>query len=113
MIEVPNRTDDRYKNILRIVEEAVALGVPLSLHLKSRGLTYDDLVYAASAEVTTSQAAPPSLVEFELEAHGVPVVSFFTGAGGMGLGFETAGYSHLAAFEIHDLFCKALGRHRQ
>jgi DNA (cytosine-5)-methyltransferase 1 len=35
-------------------------------------------------------------------------VSFFTGCGGMDLGFEAVGFKHRAAFEFNEVFCKTL-----
>jgi DNA (cytosine-5)-methyltransferase 1 len=43
---------------------------------------------------------------------GIPLVSFFTGCGGLDLGFEAAGYAHVASFEFNELFCKTLRRNR-
>ena len=42
----------------------------------------------------------------------VPVVSFFSGAGGMDLGFESAGFHHVALFEHNEMFCRTLRANR-
>ena len=42
----------------------------------------------------------------------VPVVSLFSGCGGMDLGFEALGFEHRASFEISETFCNTLRLNR-
>ena len=72
------------------------------------GWTIDDLVYEKSRGLTWSGSRPTSLRSFKKRAKGVPVVSFFTGCGGMDLGFEAVGFENKAAFEFNEIFCKTL-----
>lgn len=76
------------------------------------GMTIDDLVYANSRTVTWKGGSPASLKKVAKLGKGVPIVSFFTGCGGMDLGFEAAGFSHVAAFEFNEIFCKTLRLNR-
>ncbi len=76
------------------------------------GKTLDDLIYERSRKEVWSGEAPRSLDDFRGPQHQIPMVSFFTGCGGIDLGFEVAGFKHLAAFEFNDLFCKTLRKNR-
>lgn len=76
--------------------------------MESVGQTIDDLVYERSYALTWNGPRPPALADFKTPAKGVPIVSFFTGCGGMDLGFEAVGFQHKAAFEFNEIFCKTL-----
>jgi DNA (cytosine-5)-methyltransferase 1 len=96
----------------KLLERAIGSGEPLSLILTNSGLSYDDLVYEQSRARQRSKRGPLSIEMLRLPENGIPVVSFFTGCGGMDLGMEAAGFSQVAAFEINELFCKTLRRNR-
>lgn len=89
-------------------EERVELADALS-HF---GKSLDDLVYEISRKQVWSGGAPRSLEDFRGPQHHIPMVSFFTGCGGIDLGFEAAGFEHVAAFEFNELFCKTLRKNR-
>lgn len=76
--------------------------------MEAEGQTIDDLVYAKSRAISWNGAQPPKLSSFAKVGNGVPIVSFFTGCGGMDLGFEAVGFKHKAAFEFNEIFCKSL-----
>lgn len=76
--------------------------------MEAVGQSIDDLVYQKSRKITWSGARPPRLRSFKKLGDGVPLVSFFTGCGGMDLGFEAVGFKHSAAFEFNEIFCKTL-----
>ena len=80
--------------------------------LAPAGKTIDDLVYANSRTVSWKGKRPINLNDFDKVGEGIPVVSFFTGCGGMDLGFEAAGFKHTAAFEFNEIFCKTLRLNR-
>ncbi len=80
--------------------------------LAKHQLDYDDLIYEISNSLKWRGKKPPNLSSFLHQAKGVPVVSFFTGCGGMDLGLEAAGYKHVAAFEFNELFCRTLRTNR-
>jgi len=50
--------------------------------------------------------------DLSLAGHGIPLVSFFAGCGGLDIGFEAAGFHHVAAFEFNEVFCRTLRRNR-
>lgn len=76
--------------------------------MEAVGKSIDDLVYSKSRAITWNGAKPPRLGSFKKLADGVPLVSFFTGCGGMDLGFESVGFKNSAAFEFNEIFCKTL-----
>lgn len=80
--------------------------------LQPAGLTIDDLVYQNSRTKEWRGVRPPSLSSFSKTGDGVPLVSFFTGCGGMDLGFEAVGFRHVAAIEHNEIFCKTLRLNR-
>lgn len=96
----------------RLIETAERTGVPLAELLDRSGKRYDDLVYDVARAKRWTGQTPPTLADFAIPTKTVPIVSFFTGCGGMDLGFEAVGFEHVAAFEINELFCKTLRRNR-
>lgn len=93
-----------------LLESCVAAKGDLSQELKSRHLNYDSLVYFDEA----SMGALKKLPDFQpvdkrpKVAKGIPCVSFFSGAGGLDIGFECAGYKTVANVEIVPMFCDTL-----
>jgi DNA (cytosine-5)-methyltransferase 1 len=96
----------------RLLTKAERTGVPLVEVLRSEGWTYDDLIYENSRTKQWEGTPALTLAEVRSRCAGIPYVSFFTGCGGMDLGFEAAGFRHVAAFEINEIFCKTLRRNR-
>ena len=76
------------------------------------GLSIDDLVYENSKSLKWKGGRPRALSSFDRVGQDVPIVSFFTGCGGMDLGFEAVGFKHVAAFELIENFCKTLRLNR-
>lgn len=98
---------------LRLLQKAQQTSQPLAEVLSSAGWSYDDLIYEHSRAKVWKGGRGLSLDDLRSsKPKGVPVVSFFTGCGGMDLGLEASGYKHVAAFEINELFCKTLRRNR-
>jgi DNA (cytosine-5)-methyltransferase 1 len=100
------------KKQIKILTNSIRENIPLSGCLHALNLSYDDLVYTNYAENQYAKSPCRTLENFKANENNIPVVSFFTGAGGLDLGFETAGFSHLALFEINELFCKTLKHNR-
>ena len=86
--------------------------IELALALEYFGYSFDQLRYETSLTKRWSGNAPKSLSDFQIMEHEIPIVSFFTGCGGIDLGFEAAGFKHIAAFEFNELFCKTLRKNR-
>ncbi len=91
---------------------AAGMDAEISTALAPAGLSIDDLVYENSRSLEWKGDLPPFLSSFVQEAERVPVVSFFTGCGGMDLGFEAVGFEHKAAFEFSEIFCRTLRMNR-
>lgn len=96
-------------NLLDRVENK---GLNLFDELERLGLNYDALVYRDSGKRRWTGRKPLTLENFSTSPMGVPMVSFFTGCGGMDLGFEASGFAHIASFEFNELFCKTLRKNR-
>jgi DNA (cytosine-5)-methyltransferase 1 len=104
------KSDINYQR--RLLDSSEKTGVPLAEILSDAGLAYDDLVYEDS-KAEWKSPAPYTLKDLKAKTSvGVGMVSFFTGCGGMDLGFESQGFEHDAAFEINELFCKTLRKNR-
>ena len=95
-----------------ILEFAESQGVELSEALQHFGYEYNDLIYDNSETRRWEGRRPLTLADYLRKPNGVPLVSFFTGCGGLDIGFEAAGFRHTAAFEINELFCKTMRRNR-
>ncbi|WP_323845971.1 DNA cytosine methyltransferase [Microbulbifer magnicolonia] len=96
----------------RIIERALAEGVNLDNVLIRKGLTYEDLRYTTSDPFLEINGGYKNLSEFRMPFHGVPVVSFFSGCGGLDLGFEAAGFEHALLIEHNEIFCRTLRHNR-
>lgn len=96
----------------KIFEFSRRKGVELNQALENHGYSFDDLVYEESHKKEWVGPKPKKLSHYKSKPNGVPLVSFFTGCGGIDLGFEAAGYEHKAAFEFNELFCKTLRKNR-
>jgi len=108
---MPKSPTDTQKQ-LKLLNQSLRLGVHLADVLNGEGWTYDDLVYENSKTKAWRGGKPFNLDDLRSDQQDIPVVSFFTGCGGMDLGLEAAGYRHLAAFEFNELFCKTLRLNR-
>ena len=97
----------RFKAQQRLLE-AAGMDAEISSTLESAGLTIDDLVYEDSNRLEWKGIGAMDLRAFPPIAQHVPLVSFFTGCGGMDLGFEAVGFKHIAAFETSEIICNTL-----
>jgi DNA (cytosine-5)-methyltransferase 1 len=97
---------------MRLLEIAERTGEPLAEILSRVNWSYHDLIYKDSARKSWTGRLPAKLKDMPALADNIPMVSFFSGCGGMDLGLEAAGYQQVAAFEINELFCKTLRRNR-
>ena len=96
----------------RLLTSAVKKNEPFASVLERANWSYQDLIYSTSFEKAWRGDSATTLKDFDPTPTGVPVVSFFTGCGGIDLGLEAVGFRHVAAFEINELFCKTLRRNR-
>ncbi len=96
----------------KIIAQSLNENVPLSELLRGKNKTYDDLRYT-SYELGGFEKQPyKTLDDFRISSVEIPTVSFFSGAGGLDLGFEAAGFGHQALYEKIPLFCDTLRHNR-
>jgi DNA (cytosine-5)-methyltransferase 1 len=100
------------KKQIQMLNDSIHENIPLSEYLKIHNLSYDDLVYINYTKDGYTRSIYYTLDLFKSKNNDIPVISFFAGAGGLDLGFEASGFSHLALFEINELFCKTLLHNR-
>ena len=92
-----------------LLEKATREGLHLSDLLRRQKHSYEDLVYADG--VVEGSAGVPDFVpgaERATVAHGRPCVSFFSGAGGLDIGFKCAGFRNVVDVEINEMFANTL-----
>ena len=95
-----------------LLETCIDSGSPLRAVLSTLGVTYNSLRYVRANDRSWRGEMPISVREFTRTANGIPFVSFFTGCGGMDIGFEAVGFDHIAGFEINEVFCRTLRSNR-
>ncbi|WP_373473807.1 DNA cytosine methyltransferase, partial [Sphingorhabdus lacus] len=103
---------DQFSDQVALIKRAKSVDDDLAKALERADLGYDDLVYERSNEKHWVGAAPTKLTDFSRLVDDVPLVSFFTGCGGMDLGFEQLGFNNVAAFEHNEIFCRTLRKNR-
>ena len=108
----PISPDTLYAVQQKLVAGAISGGLELADALASAGRRYDDLVYERSREKRWSGEAPLQIDDFASKVENIPIVIFFTGCGGMDLGFDQVGFKHVAAFEYNEVFCRTLRKNR-
>jgi DNA (cytosine-5)-methyltransferase 1 len=96
----------------KIVAQSISEGIHLSDLLHAKNKTYDDLRYASYELPNYEKQSYKTLNDFRVVSEEIPTVSFFSGAGGLDLGFETAGFGHQALYEKIPLFCDTLRHNR-
>lgn len=99
-----------YNKQKEIIEFCLAKDIPLSEKLNQMGLTYDSLVYSNESGRERIDNLPVFIPVCERPkiVPEIPCVSFFSGAGGLDIGFECAGFKTIADVEIEPMFCDTL-----
>lgn len=83
--------------------------IPFSQILEQRGYTYDSLHYLSNPAIGEECLQPiQTLDSMQPATDGIPAVSFFSGAGGLDVGFSYAGYDNLISIELNEIFCNTL-----
>jgi DNA (cytosine-5)-methyltransferase 1 len=91
-----------------IIDECKRAATPLAEVLSARGLTYDALRYNEYPDVEPVNARTETLDLIAKHIADIPAISFFSGAGGLNIGFEYAGFNNLVSIEFNDVFCNTL-----
>lgn len=92
----------------KLLNKCVKNDFPLQQELAKLGLSYDNLRYENYVNGFNRQGKAESLETLELPAGNIPAISFFSGAGGLDIGFKYAGFINLASIENNQLFCDTL-----
>ena len=91
-----------------ILESCLKNDIALDSLLTQKGYQYDDLRYAEGL----LNEFHPNMVERTDDIIrpdlNIPAVSFFSGAGGLDIGFSLAGFRNLISIEFNEIFCKTL-----
>lgn len=96
----------------KIITQAISEKIHLADLLRGLNKTYDDLRYESYQLEDFLKQPYKSLDDFKIKSTKIPTVSFFSGAGGLDLGFEAAGFGHQALYEKIPLFCETLIHNR-
>lgn len=97
---------------LALLRQSLRDDVDLADILEDEGYSYDDLLYRHNSDRVESCARYVTVDELQEARIGIPAVSFFSGAGGLDLGFEAAGFHHIGSFEFNATFCQTLLQNR-
>lgn len=94
----------------KLLEGCVGDDVALADRLREHKVSYEALVYedGATSRILSKLPDFKPVDERPKVADGVPCVSFFSGAGGLDIGFECAGFKTVADVEIVPMFCDTL-----
>ena len=94
----------------RLIHQSLQTGTKLSDILSMAGLSYEEFRYIDSAEVEQYKDANNhiSIDDIIPSNDGIPAVSFFSGAGGLDVGFQYAGFNNIISIEHTELFCNTL-----
>ena len=101
----------RYATQSQLVSTCLRTGEDLADALDTRDATYDSLVYHDEADMSKALADYQAFIpvnERPKVAKDIPCVSFFSGAGGLDIGFECAGFRTVADVELVEMFCNTL-----
>lgn len=107
-----NTLNSRLKRQKKLIADCLRSGKDLVGALREIGWTYDDLQYENNFRPSARATRYFTLDDFRQRSNSIPIVSFFSGAGGLDLGFEAAGFSHLALVEKKEIFCETLRKNR-
>lgn len=91
-----------------IINYCIQEKVALNEVLKKNRWSYDDLEYIDNHLPVYPRQKYYTLDDFKEAEIDVPIVSFFSGAGGLDLGFEAQGFKHSLLVEKIPLFCETL-----
>ena len=92
-------TIEQQENLLK---QSIEHKIPFSQILQQNGMTYDSLRYVNNFAIDDScLQLVQTLDDIEKSTDGIPAVSFFSGAGGLDIGFSYAGFNNLISIEFN------------
>lgn len=93
---------------ISLLQKADRKGIELSSELQRLGLTYDHLRYRNYTQQQLPFYEYRAISDFRQTEKDIPAVSFFSGAGGLDIGFNYAGFKNIASIEVNEMFCETL-----
>ena len=97
-----------------LLEESLQTGSSLSEILKLKGMNYDTLIYKDNPPIDQNCLRPIELLDNKVIEEGkIPAVSFFSGAGGLNVGFQYAGFQNIISVEVNETFCNTLRKNNR
>ncbi len=94
---------------VELLDYAICHQLPFGDVLMENGFDYNSLIYSDGANA--ADFLFPDIIpvnEREKVAPHIPCVSFFSGAGGLDLGFKCAGFDTIIDIEVNRMFCDTL-----
>ncbi len=92
----------------RILNDSIVSKTDLSKILDEYKMTYEDLRYTNYDGASETSERYFTLSDFRERKNNIPLVSFFSGCGGLDLGFEASGFDHSVLIEHNEIFCNTL-----
>lgn len=96
----------------QVLRDCVEHDLELNEVLADRGLDYDSLRYINDQSIRLGRSKPLALSDLAVNANRIPVVSVFSGCAGLDLGFEAAGFEHLALVDNEPISCSTVRQNR-
>jgi len=96
------------KEQLDLLNRCISGNYHLHEELSRLGLTYENLRYINYVNGFNRKGKAETLDEITPSNEDIPAISFFSGAGGLEIGFKYAGFKNLASIENTELFCDTL-----
>ena len=95
---------------LEMIQTCIKDKIPLSKALQEKGYNYDNLRYCSyhNEKCVDQDTIAQRIEDQPVFNDNIPAVSFFSGAGGLDIGFSMAGFKTIAAIEFERLFCDTL-----
>lgn len=92
-----------------LLDYAIKNHMSLSQVLAQNGYDYDSLRYVDETEIDDEYLKPIETLESaQKSTNDIPAISFFSGAGGLDVGFSYAGFNNIISIEFNEVFCNTL-----